>query len=431
MKLIHGAILLLVPGMLHSQSADQSEILMPPYLQAVTPTGICVLVESRSLRLVTVEYGTTPSYGSVATTWRTDTTGEGTFVHKIRLDGLEPHTRYHYRASQGSDLSPDAAFTTASGPGTHFRFAWFADCRSGVEVHDSICARILDARPDVSLYGGDIARNGAYSSFKSDFFRPLQLALIAQVPFFNATGNHEGWGVNTKAFTEAPPSPSGTEEYYSFDYGDMHVLVLNTEAPYAPGTPQFEFARNDLASQSKAWTIVISHKHAYCSGGHGEDGDLKTMATEIFEPDKVAMCISGHSHFYQHNIVNGIHYLIIGTAGAPLYVPSRASYTVKSLREYNYAIGDVSPSLFRLLVYNEHGAVLDSVVLSKPVLEKKEESKPRGSLREKSLRTPTSRTGLQRQEQPQGGSPARAAFLQEQSPERIIRSRTGSSILTR
>ena len=42
--------------------------------------------------------------------------------------------------------------------------------------------------------------------FKQEFFRPKELELIANVPFFLAVGNHETWGANTKAFTQAPAS---------------------------------------------------------------------------------------------------------------------------------------------------------------------------------------------------------------------------------
>lgn len=75
--------------------------------------------------------------------------------------------------------------------------------------------------------------------------------------------------------------------------------------------------------------------------------------------------ISGRSHFYQHNLVNRIHHLVIGSAGAPLHDPYNASYTIKSAKDYNYAIGDVTPTSLHLIVYNAGGTVLDSFDLRK------------------------------------------------------------------
>ena len=54
------------------------------------------------------------------------------------------------------------------------------------------------------------------------------------------------------------------ERWYSFDWGDAHFLVLDTELPITPGTPQYQFALADLgASQSKVWRIVVLHRPPY------------------------------------------------------------------------------------------------------------------------------------------------------------------------
>lgn len=343
----------------------QSSMLMPPYLQAVTTTSVDVMVESSASDPVTVDFGMSTAYAKSAGTTFISTTDLPSYVHTVTLTGLLPNSVYHYRARQGEARSSDATFTTAVLPGTPFRFAWDADFRGGWVIHDSITFRIADFHPMVILMGGDVAATISYADFKNDLFRPTQLALFGSVPFFNATGNHEGWTTNTRAFTRAPESAPGTDGYYSLDYGDMHVLVLNTQLPHGPGTPQYAFADSDLASSKRNWKIVIAHKPAYCAGGHGEEKDMVAMTKGVFEPRKVDAVIAGHSHFYQHNVVNGIHHLIIGTAGAPLYSPDTAWYTMKTLREYCFAIGDVTAETFRLLVYNEHGAVLDSLNLDK------------------------------------------------------------------
>src|SRR5512147_857579 len=121
----------------------------------------------------------------------------------------------------------------------------------------------------------------------------------------------------------------------------MHVLVLNTQISYSPGSNQYNFAMADLGSTSKRWKIVISHKPAYCSGGHGVDSGMIIMSQNIFVPKGIDMVISGHSHFYQHNRVNGIEHMVLGGGGAPLYDPTNASFTIRSIKDYNFGIIDV------------------------------------------------------------------------------------------
>jgi len=339
-------------------------ILLGPYLQAVTMDSVYVLVESGTKSPITVEYGLDALYGREAVTESTETTATlpSTYIHNIKLTGLRPNTWYHYRLT-GSDA--DHAFITAAGPGTDLRLAFAADFRTGLSIHDAIAKRITDAGPRFLIYGGDLCAESGYQSFKNEFFRESERRLISEVPFFNAPGNHEGWTQNTKAFTHAPDSDSGTQGYYSFDYGDLHVLMLNNQLPYWEGSTQYDFAARDLAGTTKTWKIVVAHNPAYCAGGHGDDADMKTMATNIFEPNKVDLVLGGHSHFYQHNLVNGIHHLVIGAAGAPLYEPDRAPYTVKAVKDYNYAIIDATPVTLRIAVYNDRGGILDVIGLSK------------------------------------------------------------------
>ena len=340
---------------------------MKPYLQAVTTNSVWVMVECSTMDSVTVDYGPTSSYGSKAKTEVISATAAShvTYIHKIKLTDLSPDTRYFYEARQGTSVSQGASFKSAVNPGTNFRFTWMADMRTGVEVHDSIAKRMLAANSVVSLYGGDLCHYACYKSWKKEFFRKDQLELISVVPFFNVPGNHEKWKKNAKAFLQNPDSPSGTQDYYSFDYGDMHVLCINNEVDYEEGSPQYLFAKADLESTTKTWKIIISHSPAYIAGGHKPDKGMVNLTKMIFEPCKVDMVISGHSHLYQHNLVNGIHHLVIGSAGAPLVNPKTASYTVLSVKDYNYAIGELSPTSLHFTVYNASGKKLDSIQLTR------------------------------------------------------------------
>lgn len=334
------------------------------YLQAVTSDSVYVMAESPSTSPLTVDYGPTLSYGSSAATVSTMPTTGSTYIHRIPLTGLTPDTTYYYRL--GSQRN---RFRTAANSGSSFRFAWMADCRTGKAIHDDIAALILTAAPRFSLYGGDLCDDGAlYDIYKDQFFRPNQVALAAQVPFFNTTGNHEKWETNTKAFMHAPVSASGNQGYYSFDYGDLHVVVMNYLDPdgYAVGSPQYNFIASDLSATKKPWKIVINHSPAYVSGGHGTDLDMIALTTNIFELYGVDLVLAGHDHFYQRNFVNNIYHLIIGSAGAPLYDPGPiGGYTQVSLKSYCWAIFDLTPTSLQIHVYNENGTEIDSLSLSK------------------------------------------------------------------
>ena len=344
-----------------------SEILMKPYLQAVTTNSIYVLVECSNRDTVIVRFGLTNAYDKTGKTEMISATTANpiTYVHKVKLTGLVAGTKYYYQAFQGNSTFPVSSFFTAVQPGTPFRFTWMADFRTGIGIHDSIAALVLAANSLVTLVGGDLCVNSEYLSWKKEFFTNNQLQLISQVPYFNTPGNHEGWGINAKAFTQNPESASGTQDYYSFDYGDLHVLSINFEVPYDKKSAQYKFAEADLLASTKPWKIVICHAPAYCAGGHGDDCKMISLTKNVFEKHNVSVVIAGHTHFYQHNLVNGIHHLVIGSAGAPLYVPKKSKNTLVSKKDYNWAVGEVTPTNLSITVYNAKNQKLDFIKLVK------------------------------------------------------------------
>lgn len=334
-----------------------------PYLQAVDANSVYVLLEADTTADAEVKYGLTSAYGDTATTESTEVTEGSNRIHNIQLTGLLPNTQYHYQVIQGGTTSADYTFWTAPPAGTDFRFAWMADPRSNPTVHGAIAGLIDGFDPRFSLYGGDLCNSATRSSWNAEFFVPEERALIAQVPFFNAVGNHEAWNAVTRAFTQGPDAAGEANGYYSIDYGDLHVLVLNTEIDYSSGSDQWNFAASDLAASSSTWNIVTAHKPAYSS--NRENADMQAMTTDIFEPNGVDMVLAGHDHYYEHNLVNGIHHMVIGSAGAPLYTPNGADYTVYGESTYNFAIFDMTGTTLDMTTYRDNGSVIETLHLSK------------------------------------------------------------------
>lgn len=346
------------------QAKSERMIIMPPYLQAVTKNSIAVMVESTSKNTIYCQFGTDSVYDKTAETWYIENTTEGTFMHRIKLDRLSPDTKYYYKINC-LDTLYQGTFYTALESGADFRFAVMGDCRSNPEVSGKIASMIAEHEPRFSIYTGDICDDEDYESWKEEFFTSGQLSLARSTPFFNAVGNHEDWAQNTEAFTQAPVDHTLNAAYYSFDYGDIHFLVISSEHDLDDDSEQYEFIKNDLAKTDKKWKIVAVHVPPYGAGGHGEDGDMKDIAEELLEPAGVDILLAGHSHFYQHNFVNGIHHFILAGGGAPLYTPRKKDYVVKSAKKHHYAIFDVYEDKVNIDVIGLDGEKIDNIEIVK------------------------------------------------------------------
>ena len=355
-----------------------------PWLNGVTTESVYVCAESTNITDLTVQFGPTTGYGSSVTTNYTQITGgagggPSNYVHNIKLTGLLPNTKYHYRVYQGSTaLTSDYAFWTAPLPGTPAKWGFGADCRSNPAMHNTLAGLLASHEPRMMVYGGDITYSWKYSDWDKDWFVPNQNALNATTPWVNATGNHEvykrGAGFlnfstvnNVLAFTQAPDrdgdDPAGNKGWYSFDYGDTHILILNSEVAHGPGSDQWNFAAADLAATNRKWKVVAFHRPGYTGATHF-DANFRDMHTHIFEPNGVDMVLNGHEHYYQHNLVNGIHQMIMGNFGVGPQTPATTPWTVYDEYTYNFGIFETTATTLTLTVYRGDGSVIETVEIS-------------------------------------------------------------------
>jgi hypothetical protein len=272
---------------------------------------------------------------------------------------------YNYKVTQDEESTGNETFRTAVNAGTPFKFGIFGDCRSNPDIHAVVIAGLKKLDPFFSIYTGDLCADGKYETWIKEFFIDRQLDLIKNVPFFNNIGNHEGTGTNTKAFLQAPDSPSGNQFYYSFEYGDVFFLVINSEDDIEPGSKQYEFAKTAIKATKKKWKVASWHTPAYGAGGHGPSIKMQEFTKAMLVPAGFDFVLNGHSHFYQHNFVDGIRHLIVGGGGAPLYSPAKDTFTIKSAKSYNFGLAEVKPESFKITVYNENSQIIDVIEIIK------------------------------------------------------------------
>ena len=330
-----------------------------PWLAGVTDTAIYACIEATDTSTAVVDYGETSSYGMQAGTENTQAAGSN-YVHNIKLTGLQANTQYHYRVTHGSYVSPDYTFWSAPLAGTSVRWGFAADCRSDPGIHNTTAAQMDSQNARMWVYGGDLCYAATYDYWDTEWFVANQEALNTHTSFANAPGTHEGWNALTQAFTQ---SVTGDPAYFSFDYGDAHFVIINNQIDYSQGSAQWNWVADDLANTDKTWKIAAFHNSAYVSGGHGNDAGMVNMTTQIFEPNGVQLTLSGHSHFYQHNEVNGITHMVIGTFGAPFYDPTYASWTIYTEKTYCFGVFDMSPTQLTLASYREDGSPIESFSL--------------------------------------------------------------------
>jgi len=191
-----------------------------PYLQNVTQQSIVIMWETAQPADSRIDYGLTNFYGQYVYDSKPVT------IHEMRITGLSVETVYHYRISSGSLMSRDYLFKTAPNKQTPFRFAIWGDNRaptpSDMPKYLVNCMSIL--RPDLAINVGDVVEiGGEYERWSREYFDPVRDFAVS-TPTYISIGNHERQSHWFDDFVSQP----GNEHYFSFDYGNSHFIILDS-----------------------------------------------------------------------------------------------------------------------------------------------------------------------------------------------------------
>ncbi len=313
------------------------ELVVAPYLQYVTQTGITVLWETTRPATGAVHYGTT-----AACERRAASAANGN-LHEVRLEGLEPQTGYFYRIecvdSEERVIETEVStFQTAVHEETPFAFAVISDTQGNLEVARKIAGHAFDQRPNFVLHAGDLVDTGTDKSHWTRTFFPSMQALVSRVAFFPVLGNHEQ---NARHYFDyiAVPDP---EFYYSFRYGNAEFFMLDSNVNVGPGSEQYAWLEAGLRAAraaDRAWVFVCYHHPAYSSDendygdmwiGKSTHGDTRMRAlVPLYDRYGVDVVWNGHIHSYERTwplrggevAEDGTIFMITGGGGGSLETP--------------------------------------------------------------------------------------------------------------
>jgi phosphatidylserine/phosphatidylglycerophosphate/cardiolipin synthase-like enzyme len=374
-----------------------------PYLQQVTPTSAIVVwaTADAGVGQVRATAGSSTVTATAATTrYAATTTGLAAdyYQHEARLTGLTAATTYNYDILVGGeDANPQAdTFTTApsAGSGT-VTFVAIGDSGTGSTEQRQI-ASLIDAQWfDLMLHGGDIAYgnsggtgDGSYQTLNDWFFSIYRNSLRGK-PVFPSVGNHDSRASNLdgKHYLDMfvlPRNggngsyPDHAERYYSFDYGPLHVVVLDTELAFQDlnrRAAQLAWLDADLSSTSQPWKIAVFHRSPFSAGGeHGSDLDVRAAFAPVFERQGVQAVFSAHEHTYERTKPwrvttdpsgSPVTYIVTGGGGAPLYPSGTDTWTAVSASRHHYVRGTATLCALTVEAVGTDASVFDSVTLNR------------------------------------------------------------------
>lgn len=246
------------------------------------------------------------------------------YVYRAALTNLQPGASYTYAVEVAGTATAPRTFKTFNPQADSVRFIAYGDSRSNPKIHRVVAGRFLEHDPEFVLHTGDLVLVGKiYGQWLQQFFAPVS-GVADQVPFLSVPGNHEEDLKNYLAYFPM----KGTNRWYSFDAGPVHVLALDYHFERDTGE-QFKFAQKDLLESKAPWKVVFLHYPVFNFGHHNSGWGHKSYLP-LFHEAKVDLVFAGHSHMYERfrpvaptNQPNAWAVTAVTTAGggAELHIP--------------------------------------------------------------------------------------------------------------
>ena len=333
--------------------------------------------------------------------------GSTTYIHEATLTGLTPNTKYEYRVGYGTDRRSDWYRLETAGASV-YDVLIYPDSQSGdYSQWEEIVKSSALRNPRTALYisMGDLVDNGEHAYQWRTWLNSIK-PLSANVPLATTLGNHEMYTLDWKMrepyaylnYFAVPPNGNETfnRRYYSYDFGDVHYVVLDTmlyesnhEDNHDTHHPdlydvQVQWLRQDLTANTKKWTVVLMHRDPFQyafdrSGANRTVGfdDEGVLFMPIFDEFNVDLVLSAHLHSYRNrgHVRNfdrdpsGPLYILTGIAGDarrpkwkdhPLDV-----YVAPDRDKNNYMTMTVTPNKLIVKAFLPDGTQLDESVIEK------------------------------------------------------------------
>ena len=305
-------------------------------------------------------------------------------------DALTPGTKYYYQVREGVESGDYHTGTFRTAPAVdavNVKFLAYGDTRSYPVNHDAVCARMVETFTDdpeyqtFTLHSGDWVNQDTENDWTTMFFNRSfsnALEMQANLPIQGCMGNHEGQGtfcesVYGKYWPYIPDANPDNDDWYSFDYGPVHVVVINEyrhENWWGLTDTELNKVKQDLNGSTKQWKFIVLHAPGYSAdggGGHVNNGFVQNQLQQPCVDYGVDIVFAGHNHYYARCYVNGVRHITTGGGGAPLdepdpdYDPSIVAVD----ESYHFCEIDIRDDILYFIARDKDGNIADTFVLAK------------------------------------------------------------------
>ena len=266
------------------------------------------------------------------------------FVYRAELSKLAAGKRIECRVEAAGRTAGTFSFRTDDGGAVQALIFPDSQCEGDYDTWTRVSGEASTRCPNAALWVnmGDLVDNGASFAHWNGWQSATDASLGGRA-FAPVMGNHECYSLEWEccrpdAFLSLFATPDNESAkyqryYYSFDYGPVHFIVLNTQreelATLAPGLfeEQAAWLARDLKLTKARWRVALLHRDLidYDEEPMIRDPFVETLVP-VLESNGVDAVLTAHAHAYRRRRLSawkpakdGVPYILTGNAGNCFY----------------------------------------------------------------------------------------------------------------
>ncbi len=404
-KTLTGILFVLAFAVYSTSAFAATGVLKRPYLiyPGVNTTMEVLWQDNDTETTNVLSWGTDTTYSLGSVTVAENSSAANMHQHIYTITGLTPNTTYYYQVADATyGVYGTGSFITAPVVGqSSVRFLAMGDSRSEYTALDSVmqAMKTFYSQPGnsdyqrLAIHNGDWVSSDGESNWTNEWFVPAAADIInftANTPLNGCEGNHDtdgsypnGYSIYFPKYWPFPYPAKTTYSsgynnlYWSFDYGPVHITILDEYSNFASGSAQYNWLVNDLATTTQPWKVLIYHEPAYSAGSDSDNTTVRTLETLVTQYN-VDLIYSGHSHNYARTgaynltqangdqIALNVPHFTSGGGGAPIYQPDMTNtgsypHVITAWPAFEFMTFDVEGKTLTMTAYQVNGVSTSSL----------------------------------------------------------------------
>ncbi|MBI3762260.1 MAG: DNRLRE domain-containing protein [Chloroflexi bacterium] len=281
-----------------------------------------------------------------ANEWKSDS-GYGAYLDALANNGTDAAPPSP--VATAADATPRASDVMTAAAPILVGAGDIAGCGSQA---DEATASLIDGIPGIVFAIGDTVYDAGTPKQFAECYDPSWGRFKSRTR--PAVGNHEYLTPGASGYFDYFGASAGRpgEGYYSYDFADWHVVVVNSNCSQVggcgAGSAQEKWLRNDLAAHPSACALAYWHHPRFSSGQHGNFDSMEAIWQALYDAG-AEVVLGGHDHDYERfapqdpkgsaDPARGIREFVVGTGGRNLYsIPGSPIANSETLNDSTFGV---------------------------------------------------------------------------------------------